>query len=37
VRGGVRGVFDDDLQGVQELKLMVAFILKASGVRGRAE
>lgn len=30
----MRGVFD--LQGVQELNLMVAFILKASGVRGRA-
>ena len=37
VKGGVRGVFEsDDLQGVQELSLMVAFILKASGVRGRA-
>jgi hypothetical protein len=32
----VRGVFEDDPQGVQELNLMVAFILKASGVRGRA-
>ena len=33
----MRGVFENDLQGVQELRLMVAFILKASGVRGRAE
>jgi hypothetical protein len=32
----VRGVFENDLQGDQELSLMVAFILKASGVRGRA-
>ena len=32
----MRGVFEIDLQGVQELSLMVAFILKASGVRGRA-
>lgn len=31
----MRGVFEDDLQGAHELNLIVAFILKASGVRGR--
>ena len=32
----MRGVFENDLQGDQELNLMVAFILKASGVQRRA-